>query len=452
MEDIIVDECAFIIDSCQYSSSQNDILLHSHIAREVETFENIDGEMAVYDEPDVDEPVEGSPLVHCSGKVVIEGEDEASEVVFEGDVRVKVARPLRCVAPDGGEVGEGRLGFEEGGGGVVEDMSKSKSEFEGGEVVEDEEDEENVERRNEGGGEIEVVGVGDEKDNGVGSEDVMNLDTVVIGVEEEIVEEDCEVGVFEFDTSVIGCEEEDGKVGVDEDVLRGEGGRVSEEGMTGRKRKLPRSVFERWGEGLGDGEGCLEDAGMKVVEEKEDNGDENGKCEVDKEGALREEGSRMSEDNITTNKRKLYHIMFEQRGGLENGEGCSKDVRTNVVGADDEQGNYAKVDGEMSDVSVEEIVLKEREENRHQYGKKVSGKEGSRLSKEEMAGGTRKLPCSKDASQDGNGKSEEGEASIKFILDLLKLLVGNKSNDEEVDLLETAKRRGMTFPSPRFRP
>ncbi|KAK9698843.1 hypothetical protein RND81_08G135200 [Saponaria officinalis] len=614
MADDIEDSYAFIIDNCLYSSSQEDFLRLSNFAREDDTFS---GDVAGKSDPPAEflarnvdvsvvggysgslgfrgernkspklkkvrfsEDVEGSPLVHCSGKVVIEGEIDASEVVFEGDVKVKVVKPLRCVALDGAEFSVGKLGFEDCGEGVEENQSKKESEFERGAEVMEAEYEENVGMKNEENFDTEVIEVGEngakcedgtnldtevieveeEEENGAKVEDVTILDTELIDVDEErgtsmneeIPNVDTEVvgdyeeeknhvtgyeiGVVDIDTSVIEFDEEGGveertskneeignvvtkeqgncakvdretndvdmeKIVVEEqEENRSENGKfgiekeevLREEGTKGRKRKLPRSMVEKWGEG------CLKDVRMKVVgvdeeqgncakingetsdvnmeenvgekeenhdengncakvngetsdvnmeenvlKEKEENRDENGKCEIDEVDVLGDSGSRMSEEEMMGGKRKLLCSMFEQCvEDLRNVEGCSKDVRMKVVGGDEEQGNCTEINGETSDVSMEEIVVKEMDANRDENGKyEIDDKKGFKNGE----------GCSKDVRTEGNGKSKNGEAYIKGIWDALKFYVGEISNGGEVDFLETAKRRGMTFPRPRFRP
>uniref|UniRef100_A0A803LUF8 Uncharacterized protein n=1 Tax=Chenopodium quinoa TaxID=63459 RepID=A0A803LUF8_CHEQI len=404
MADEEQDPLAFITENCRYSSSQEELLSHAKFAREDETFPDEDESPAVessgvilrkldgaYDsgmkgggelaagvanpgtpknlgfrgerkgetsgtklegvcggEKEIEAQLKGreseiepqlkkykvSPLVHCTGKMVIEGENDGGEVVvFSGDLKVEKVSSLRPVVPESAVCTE-----------KLDD-------------------------------DVHVEG-----EQRAGSGVMKKLE-------------------FDMETEVINVEEEGEIV----EIVDKEGG---DHGLG--KRELPRSMFGLvWGEGTGDlignedMKGGSKEANLEGEKDGEPKGDQEEVCG---------EGNGELIGNV------------DVKGG-------SKEANLEGEKDGESKGDQEEVCGEGNGGANENVVV-----------------ENSNVERD-----------SKEASVQGNRdeKSKGGEEeAMRCILDVLRMLVSDKcSNDDgEVDILETAKRHGMTFPRSRFLP
>ncbi|KMT11818.1 hypothetical protein BVRB_5g105180 [Beta vulgaris subsp. vulgaris] len=332
-----------------------------------------------------------SPLVHCSGKRVIEGDDRGEEVVVSrGDLKVVMKNSLCSFVPESPEFTE-KLDIEDGGD------------------------------------EVRIEGMGTE--SGGKKKLEFCCETEVVKFEEE--EGIGEIGDFNMEGGDRG--DRGGEVGGD---LKQGDGTIMEEEEKGimrlpRKRELPRSMF-----GLVWGEGSEIEIEGRVVEDR------------DVEGGLKEakgvEGRGMvGNSNVG--------------GALEDGnrdgvfEGGEKEA-FDGEGREGENGNRVVGNGNLES-GLKEVRMEGNRNGKSKCGlKEASFGEGSGnlvIGNSNLEGGL-KEPSVVD-NRDGKSKGDE-EESIKCLLDVLRMLGSQKSSHDsgEIDIFETAKRCGMTFPRSRF--
>ncbi|CAO2819442.1 unnamed protein product [Amaranthus hypochondriacus] len=347
------DPFAFIIDSCRYSSSQEELLSHSKFAREDEVF------------PDEKKPSEVENSGGCRLKV--DGVDQtgggygrklpvdadsvrAKNLGFQGEKR----------GPSEGEASGTKLVESVGGKSDIElQLKKSK-----------------VDSVIRCSGKMMIEGKDEEK---------------VVMVEGDLKVEMASASGSGIENLLKCTEKLDSEVDEDDFHIGGE------LNWNGGGKKKAESFQETE---LIDLEGEEENrAKCKVDKKVNDHGGGNEKMEeYANEG---DDTSEKEDDNTMRGKRKLPDSMF----GLVWDEGTR-----------DRKQNEKKVI--ENGVTVDEI--------------KDTSVEGKRDEKPK-------------------GGEDEGEA-LKRILNVLRVIVGDKcSNDDtEIDIFETVKRRGMTFPRSRF--
>ncbi|XP_057520138.1 uncharacterized protein LOC130800614 [Amaranthus tricolor] len=346
------DPFAFIIDSCRYSSSQEELLSHSKFAREDEVF------------PDEKKPSGAENSGGCRLKV--DGADQtgggyvrkfsvdansvrAKNLGFQGEKR----------GPSEGEASGTKLVESVGGKSEIEpQLKKSKVDSVircSGKMVIEGKDEEKVVMV-EGDLKVEMASA-----SGSGIE---NLAECTEKLNSEVDEDDVHIG-GELSLNGGGKKEESFQ---ETELIDLEG---EEENQA--KCKVDKKVNDHGG-------------GNEKMEENANEGDDRSKKE---------------DDNTRLGKRKLPDSMF----GLTWDEG-TRDRKRNENKVIE---NEIMVD-EIKDASVEE--------------KRVEKPKGG---------------------------EDEGEA-LKRILNVLRVIVGDKclKDDTEIDIFETVKRRGMTFPRSRF--
>ncbi|KNA15525.1 hypothetical protein SOVF_097480 [Spinacia oleracea] len=431
-----------------------------------------------------------SPLVHCSGKLVIEGEDNGEEtVVFRGDLKVEKVSSIRSVPESGGCTV--KLGGEDAGDDVCVEgkmMTESRAKKKVIHVGEDEgrgkvegdgtstrkEKEEDITKRRKrklprsmfelvwGEGTGDLIGNADRvagnADRVAGNADRVAGNANRCTENSNRVAENANRGIENADRVTGNANRVTGNEGgLKESSIEGKGKGKSkggeEETVCGENRVNANRVAENVNRvtenanrvagnangvvGNEDEEGCLKEPSIE--------GKGKGKSKVGEEETVCGEGSKNG--NVET--------VSKEASVKENADRVTKNANRVAENTNRVTENANRVVGnEDVDCGLKEPSIEGKEKGK---GKSKGGEEETVCGERSENGNVESILKEASVKENRDGKSKGSKESLSCILDFLKMLSSEKcseddDDDDEIDILETVKRRGLTFSRSRFLP